>query len=171
MLLDLIPELISPIANPRRWHFLTVYLVCKFTNLKQHELPFLWQEITGGIVFLSLHHELGSRENFSAAVIFFPTSRKAHCQATHSQKADWEAGIFFHLIVCFQQIHLIPGSGHSCKLLQSLHWLGTHCNSPVQNTRKTWKLATGARNKNRITSHSKHHRETNWKLVSEPMCE
>lgn len=41
------------------------------------------------------------------------------------QKADWKAGLFFCFVICSLQTHLIPESGHHCKLLQSLHWLRT----------------------------------------------
>lgn len=41
------------------------------------------------------------------------------------QKPDWKAGVFFCFVICSLQTHLLPESGHHCKLLQSLRWLGT----------------------------------------------
>lgn len=44
-------------------------------------------------------------------MIFFPTFRKAHCQATHSQKADWKAGICFASLFASSKFILFQGLG------------------------------------------------------------
>ena len=70
---------------------------------------------------------VGLRENSGTAVVSFPILKNTHCQASACQTNKNRLGNWsiFCLIICFQQIHLIPESGHPCQLLQSLHRLGS----------------------------------------------
>lgn len=80
-------------------------------------------------MYRNLFHEfvVGLRENSGTAVVSFPILKNTHCQATACQTNKNRLGNWsiFCLIICFQQIHLIPESGHPCQLLQSLHRLGS----------------------------------------------